>query len=185
MAHIHTGKDQHDFTVTAFIVRIDGDEPKVLLHMHRKHHVLLPVGGHVELLESPWEAIAHELEEEAGYKLSALEILQPKSRIKSMPKTMFHPVPVSMNTHYIADDHFHSDIEYAFTTKSDPTESIAEGESMDIRWITKAELNALEPSAIFDSTKEVYNFILDEALNNWDSVPTDSFPIKYPQEYRY
>jgi len=64
MAHIHTAPNQHDHTVTAYIIRIDKDEPRALLHMHKKLNVLLPVGGHIELDETPWAAMAHELEEE-------------------------------------------------------------------------------------------------------------------------
>lgn len=64
MSHIHSGNNQHDLTVTAYIVRIDTPEPQALLHLHKKLGVLLPVGGHVELSETPWQAIAHELEEE-------------------------------------------------------------------------------------------------------------------------
>lgn len=69
MPHIHTKPGQYDHTVTAYIVRTDGDDPKVLLHMHRKLGMLLPPGGHVELDETPWAAMAHELTEESGYTL--------------------------------------------------------------------------------------------------------------------
>lgn len=68
MAHIHTAPGQHDNTVTLYIVRQFGTEWKGLLHMHRKHHRLLPVGGHVELDETPWQSAVHELREEAGYE---------------------------------------------------------------------------------------------------------------------
>jgi 8-oxo-dGTP pyrophosphatase MutT (NUDIX family) len=158
--HIHTDDNQHDLTVTAYIVRTDTPEPQALLHMHKKLHVLLPVGGHVELLETPWQAVAHELEEEAGYRLKQLQILQPKSRIESISKTVHHPNPLSMNTHSIPNNHFHTDIEYAFVTTSDPELSIGEGESVDIRWLTQLELDSLDSSLVFDSTKEVYNLYL-------------------------
>jgi len=185
MPHIHTGKDQHDLTVTAYIVRTSSAEPEALLHMHKKHHVLLPVGGHVELNETPWQAVAHELEEESGYKLDQLNVLQPVSRLKHMSKAVQHPVPVSMNTHYIAEDHFHTDIEYAFVTTSAPTAMIGDGESTDLRWLTKKELNELDASEIFDSTKEVYNFIFDEVVPNWESVSTRDFTLEYPENLRY
>lgn len=184
MSHIHTDDNQHDLTVTAYIVRTDTPEPMALLHMHKKLGVLLPVGGHVELSETPWQAIAHELAEESGYELSQLRILQPKSRIKSMSKTVHHPSPLSMNTHSIPKSHFHTDIEYAFTAKSEPVLDIAEGESMDIRWLSQEELNSIATAEIFDSTKEVYNFIFDEAINEWEAVETDSFLLDFPDEYK-
>lgn len=184
MPHIHTGDHQHDLTVTAYIVRTDTLKPMALLHMHKKLKVLLPVGGHVELLETPWQAIAHELSEESGYKLSQLRILQPKSRIKSMSKTAHHPNPLSMNTHVIPSDHFHTDIEYAFITTSEPGLAIAAGESVDIRWISQADLNNVDPSEIFDNTKEIYNFIFDEAIKEWESVETGGFLLSFPDEYK-
>jgi 8-oxo-dGTP pyrophosphatase MutT (NUDIX family) len=76
MAHIHTEPNQHDFTASAFIVRDDMDEPRVLLHMHRKLGRLLQPGGHIELHEHPWDSIAHELQEETGYMLADVEVLQ-------------------------------------------------------------------------------------------------------------
>lgn len=39
-------------------------------------------------------------------------------------------------------------------------------------------------SLIFDSTKEVYNFIFDEALKEWDSVATDTYLLDFPEEYK-
>jgi 8-oxo-dGTP diphosphatase len=66
MAHIHTKPGQHDFTASAFIIRIDTPKPKVLLHMHKKLGVLLQPGGHIELNENPWQAVHHEIEEETG-----------------------------------------------------------------------------------------------------------------------
>jgi len=184
MPHIHTDSSQHDLTVTAYIVRTDTAEPQALVHMHKKLGVLLPVGGHVELTETPWQALAHELEEEAGYTLGQLEVLQPVSRIKHMSKVVQHPYPISMNTHAIPDDHFHSDIEYGFIAKADPSVKLAEGESLDVRWLTQSELNKLDSSLIFDNTKEVYNFIFDEALSNWDLVSTDTFLLEFPEAYK-
>ncbi len=171
MPHIHTNPGQHDLTVTAFIVRTDTSEPQVLLHMHKKLKVLLPVGGHVELNETPWQAIAHELEEESGYKLEQLDVLQPKSRIRSLKSVDLHPYPLAINTHPIPDNHFHTDIEYAFVAHGDPSGIIGEGESADMRWVTRAELETLDGMDVVIDTKQAYLFILDEALNEWEHIP--------------
>lgn len=184
MPHIHTGHDQHDLTVTAYILRTDTAEPRALLHLHKKLGVLLPVGGHVELKETPWQAIAHELEEESGYQLEQLQILQPVSRISSMSMTVQHPTPLSMNTHSIPPNHFHTDIEYAFTATSEPTRNVAEGESVDLRWLSQAEIQALSHAEMYENTKEVYNFIFDEALRKWDPVQTKEYLLDFPNEYR-
>lgn len=99
MAHIHTNPGEHDLTTSAFVVRDDLETPKLLLHMHKKLHVLLQPGGHVELREDPWQAITHELKEESGYALEELEILSPKA-----PNAKLHPVPVVVNTHNFDDE---------------------------------------------------------------------------------
>lgn len=184
MPHLHTDTDQHDFTVTGYIVRTDGPKPKVLVHMHRRHNILLPIGGHVEWSETPWQAMAHELVEESGYVLEQLTVLQPKSRIKSMAKVVQHPYPLSMNTHYIPDNHFHSDIEYALVASGDPAQEVAEGESTDLRWLDRAELEALSETEVFATTKEVYRFILDEALDQWDRVAATDFGLDFPDSHR-
>lgn len=175
MPHIHNGAGEHDLTVTAHIIRTDTDEPQALVHMHKKLHRLLPVGGHVEVSETPWQAIAHEVEEEAGYDFETLQILQPVTRIKAIGKVALHPYPIAMNTHAITDAHYHTDIEYGFITDQAPTLAVGDGESTDLRWLTQTELAALTPDVIYDSTKDVYNFIFDEVLGTWDALPTDTF----------
>lgn len=177
MAHIHTEPGQHDHTVTAYIVRMDDSEPRILLHMHKKLGRLLPVGGHIELNESPWKAIAHELLEESGYTLSNLKILQPKQRIKSLYNVNIHPYPVVMNTHNITADHFHSDTSYAFVADGESQVKAGDGESSDLRWLTRSELNQLQEPDIFLDAKEVYNFILDVCIKDWDQIETSSFKI--------
>ena len=66
MAHVHTQYGEHDQTASAFIVRTDTEQPKLLLHLHKKLGVLLQPGGHVELQENQWQAICHEIQEETG-----------------------------------------------------------------------------------------------------------------------
>lgn len=177
MPHIHTEPGQHDHTVTAYIVRTDGDEPKALLHMHRKLHKLLPVGGHIELAETPWQAIAHEITEESGYALDSLAILQPTVRIDSAEGIIIHPYPIVANTHDITDDHFHSDTAYALIAGADPTGKPAENESADLRWVTLNELSALPSSEIWQNTRQIYTFILSTALHHWEQVPTSQFSL--------
>ena len=177
MAHIHTLPGQHDSTVGAYIVRLDGPEPKVLLHMHRKLNALLPIGGHVELNESPWQAIAHELREESGYTLEELTLLQPRQRLAQLSDVVLHPYPVVMSTHDLAHDHFHSDTAYAFVTSSVPKAAVQAGESSDLRWLSRAELSALAEPAIFTNTKEIYNFVLDACLPDWEQVPTATYEL--------
>ena len=135
----------------------------------------MPVGGHVELDETPWQAISHEIAEESGYQFNQLQILQPRSRIKTMTKVVHHPYPLSMNTHDITSEHYHTDIEYGFVTSEDPRSEIIGEESVDIRWVTKQELSNISSSIIFDNIREIYNFLFTESMTNWDKVDTNDF----------
>ena len=63
MAHIHDQPNQHDLTACAFIIRQVDGEWRCLVHMHKKLGKLLQIGGHVELHETPWQSVAHELRE--------------------------------------------------------------------------------------------------------------------------
>lgn len=133
MPHIHTRPGQHDHTVTGYIVRTDGSEPRALLHMHKKFDILLPVGGHIELDENPWQAICHELLEESGYDISQLRILQPPGMLQKLSGATIHPYPLVLNTHAITPEHFHSDTAFGFIASKSPVHAIEDSESSDIR----------------------------------------------------
>jgi 8-oxo-dGTP diphosphatase len=177
MPHIHSLPGQYDHTVTLYIVRVDTVEPKVLLHMHRSLHRLLPFGGHVELHETPWQAAARELSEESGYLVDDLLIMQPKNRISTLYDVAVHPYPVVVQSHDMGIDHFHTDLAYAFIAQSDPSGEIAVGESSDIRWLTALEVEMLEEPDIFLNTKEVCRYITDICLVEWTRVPASSFDL--------
>jgi NTP pyrophosphohydrolases including oxidative damage repair enzymes len=177
MPHIHIDRDQHDFTATAYIIRTDGDEPRALLHMHKKLGRLLPVGGHIELDETPWGAMAHELEEESGYRLDQLKVLQPyDTRITPKTETV-HPLPFSINTHEIPSDelHWHTDMGYLFITSSAPASTLADGESADLRWLTHDEVAVLGDEAVFGITKVNYLLIFDTLLSSWQQFDATDY----------
>ncbi|MEI7818767.1 MAG: NUDIX domain-containing protein [bacterium] len=179
MPHIHTEPGQHDHTNSIYIVRTDGDEPLVWLHMHRKLHRLLAAGGHIELDETPWQSIAHELTEESGYTLSDLELLQPEDRIKSFTdNVILHPQPVVVCTQNPVAGHYHIDSAYAFITDQEPSLAIGATESHDIRWLSRAELDNLDvETEVFANTQKVYQYILDVCLPKWDRVSSQSFEL--------
>ncbi len=171
MGHIHTEPGQHDHTISGFIIRVDGSEPKILLHKHKKLGVYLQFGGHIELDENPWQALTHELLEESGYGLDQLEILQPKIRMKNTEEASQHPVPISYNTHRFNDDHLHIDVSYAFVTHEEPGHAVAEDESGEMELFTRAEISKLTSKDTFDNLKKICEFIFDEVLPNWEQVP--------------
>jgi 8-oxo-dGTP pyrophosphatase MutT (NUDIX family) len=176
MAHIHTEPGQHDHTVSTYIVRTDLNEPKIILHLHKKHGTYMQFGGHIELDETPWQAITHELREESGYDLDQLQILQPKLRLSHLSgNVIVHPQPVSYNTHAFNDNHSHTDVTYAMTADSMPRHQPEEGESRDLQLFTRAELCAIPSEQIFENVREIALYIFDKILDSWEVVPTSTF----------
>ena len=176
MPHIHTEPGQHDLTTTAFIIRIDGDEPKGLLHLHKKLGMLLPVGGHVELHENPWAAVAHELAEESGYAMTQLKVLQPHQRIRRMTGTKTHPVPLFLQTHEFKKDmgHYHVDVGFCFVTDEQPRHLPGEGETAELSWLTQQQIHDARDKMPTDIV-EIFDFCFETALPNWERVSPELF----------
>lgn len=175
MPHIHTQPGQHDHTASGFIIRMVEGEPKLILHKHKKTGKLQQFGGHIELNETPWEAVTHEILEESGYEMSQLRILQPKIRMPDNAANKQHPVPVSHNTHDFSEDHFHTDAAYAFVTGQSPRHSVAEGESSEFKLVSPEELAKLDDSTVPSGIKEVGLFIFGKCLKHWEEVDPQVF----------
>jgi hypothetical protein len=176
MAHIHTQPGQHDFTTSAYIIRLDTPEPSLVMHRHRILHQLLQFGGHVELNENPWASVMHEIREESGYDMSQLEILQPDDRLKTTTGAILHPVPITVLTFQFADtDHYHTDIPYAFITREEPANKPAEGESTEFRLVTADELVDLPKGDVPENVRDIGLYILRERLSSWTPIPPSTF----------
>lgn len=170
MPHIHTKPGQHDHTVSAYIIRLEVGEPKIILHKHKFLGYYFQFGGHIELDETPWAALKHEVKEESGYDIGQLKILQPISRLKKLNGSDLHPYPVSYITHKINDEHFHTDVAYAFVTTELPKHKPADGESTDIKLFTKQELIKASRSIVLADVRDISLFIFNECLKNWDRL---------------
>ena len=180
MPHIHNQPDQHDMTVSAYIVRQINDEWKCLVHYHKKLDALMQIGGHIELNDTPWQALAHELTEESGYQLSDLSIMQFTADRVSETANVVHPTPFSMNTHFVGNEHFHSDMCYGFIAASAPLSNVAEGEATDLRWLSLDELNAgAEYGDVLKDVAAIYAFLLNH-IDQYVSVPASSFSVEKP-----
>ncbi len=174
MPHIHTKPGQHDHTVSAYIVRTDLEEPKIMLHMHKKLHTYMQFGGHVELDETPWQTLCHEIREETGFDIDQLQILQPKQRITNLTSSTLHPVPLTYLTHKFGDiDHYHSDLAFGFVASEPPRHKPDETESQDIRLFTLSELETEKRT--FDDVRTTSNYIFTECLPSWEAIPTSNF----------
>ncbi len=177
MPHIHQEPGQHDLTVGAYIFRTDFDQPKLLLHMHKKLNKWLQFGGHVELDETPWQSIDHEVSEESGYELAQLRVLQPKDRIEKISLAVVHPQPASINTHPFDNTHFHTVLDYAFVTAEEPWGLIAEGESQSLQLFTRSEIARMTDEQIFPGTKDICLYLFDSILPKWEPVNPLDFEL--------
>ncbi len=177
MPHIHTKPGQHDHTVSIYIFRTDFDEPKVMLHFHRKINMYAQFGGHIELNETPWQATSHELVEETGYEMNQLQILQPQQNVLRMTDAIVHPFPAVYATMGYPGEggHFHTDITYAFIASSSPHHLPVEGESTDIKLFNKHELVSLGEDKIDSITRETALYIFDNCLENWQTISPFEF----------
>lgn len=180
MPHIHNEPDQHDMTVSAYVVRLDAGEPLCLVHMHKKIGKLMQIGGHIELNETPWAAVAHELEEEGGYRLDEVEVVQYTADRIVDAGNVSHPTPFAMNTHNVGNEHYHSDICYGFITHGKPAENMADGESEDLRWMTLDSLRKAGKSGeALQDVCNIYTFLI-EHLATYARVPAIDFSITKP-----
>ena len=181
MPHIHTEAGQHDMTVSAYIVRkSDNGEWLCLVHMHRKIGRLMQAGGHIELSDTPWASVAHELKEEIGYTFSELQVAQPFDEMPIIQTAIIHPLPIVMNTHSVMDGHYHSDHCYVFVANDEPVGSPAAGESKDLRWLTLNELEKLvaDGKAMKD-TGVLYRYFID-VLPKCTLYPAQNFSVEEP-----
>ncbi len=177
MPHIHTQPGQIDSTVTMYLFRRRDGVVETMLHMHKKLKKLMPIGGHIELDETSWQAVAHEMEEESGYELARLKLLQPRLRLVSLDNAIVHPQPMAMNTHEIGKGHFHSDTAYAFLVDGEPTKTLAENESSDIRWMTMDDIDRLSSTDIYSNVSEICRFITDN-FSEWEIVDTNKYSLE-------
>lgn len=180
MAHIHTGIGEHDYTVSFFIIRLDLDEPRLMLHQHRRVNKLMMFGGHVELNETPWAATIREIGEETGYRPEQLRILQPRIVRPQLSEAILHPTPVCHSTgKYPGADplHYHTDTAYAFVTHEPPTDRPGEDESTDIREVTLQDLLNIKDDHIMAFTREVGLTIFDNYLQGWQPFPLGIFEL--------
>ena len=175
MAHIHTKPGEHDHTASAVIIRTDGDEPRILLHLHKKLHRYMQFGGHIETDENPWDAVKHELLEESGYEMSQLKILQPKKFLRSVTDAKLHPVSIYHKTHIFNETHFHTDIAYAFVTTEEPKHEVAADESTDTVLLTRQELVNFPKDKTRESIREAALFVFDICLKEWERVDPKVF----------
>lgn len=181
MPHIHTAPGQHDITVSAYIIRIDQGEPRLLVHMHKKIGKLMQIGGHIELDETPWQALAHEVREESGYSLDELRVLQPTATSFTVDNAVVHPVPLLANTHRVSDTHYHSDFVYGLIASNLPVALPHEEESSDLRWLSAQELQQEAANGIaLQDVADIFSAIASTYLDTYHPIEASRFSLEKP-----
>ncbi len=181
MPHIHTKPNQHDMTISAYIIRREDDEWKCLVHFHKKMEKLMQIGGHIELDETPWQAVAHELEEESGYTLGELNVIQHTADMTEEHGSTMHPTPFTMNTHNVGNDHYHSDLCYGFVARQLPQQLVSGDESTDLRWMTLDEMaQGVDADEVLKDVLFIYRFLLAQ-LAGYVLVPAKLYSLTKPK----
>lgn len=177
MPHIHTEPGQHDITASGFIVLLGDGEPRMLFHEHRKLGKLMQYGGHVELDETPLEALLREIREESGYDADQLQVLQPEQHMTDIGNRKLDPIPACIGTYPYGGDtsHFHTDLSYAFITTELPRHTEDAGESGKHVQMTRAQLQAVKtPDDMFISVHKIGLFTFS-LIDSWKPVAVSEY----------
>lgn len=143
MGHIHSNSE-YDFTAAAMIVHGN----KVLLLLHHKLQLWLPPAGHIELDETPVEALYREVEEETGLTKEHLTLVTPFKDNLAFERDSGHtePLPFDIEMHVVGNSGGHRHIDLCYILISD-TDSVTmeEGKADQLQWFTIPEVEALSP----------------------------------------
>lgn len=150
MPHIH---EKIDYCADAYIVNGDA----VLLRLHDKYDVWLPPGGHVELDEDPEEAAVREAKEEVGIDITLVGTRLPNFNDGDREVL----APRFINRHHVNETHEHLVFEYFAVSDTRDIAPRTEEKNVEIRWFTRAELNALKEN-IWEKVRRYANLALDE-----------------------
>lgn len=118
-------------TATVYIVK----DNRVLLHMHKKHKSLFPVGGHMLPDELPHETAIREAYEESGLKVNLFNEQQDlgMTRVRQLNNPQYTLLE------NIGKEVENIDFIYFATTESDQV-SPQKGESKDLYWMSREEI---------------------------------------------
>lgn len=81
-----------------------------------------------------------------------------------------HPQPICLQTYPAGNKHFHTDISFAFEAPDPPRHQIFDGESDEIKLLTRNELSALPGDEIFQNVREVAQYVFDTVRTEWKRV---------------
>ena len=123
------------FTATTIIVH----KKKVLLHLHKKLGIWIPVGGHIDRDELPQETALREIKEETGLEV---KLYNPDKQIEmGNVKQLFRPMHILLEN----INPFHQHIDFIYYATANTFEvSPQDGETNNLRWFTPDEIKKFE-----------------------------------------
>lgn len=139
MPHIHTESGQFDYTVAGYLVHRD----KTLLIKHKYLPIWTAPAGHVEVDQTPIDALFTEIGEETGIDPSHLTVIetQPCSKDFKRGEATRLPLPFDLEYHSITDTHRHINLSYIVKTDTDDVRP-GPGESNTFKWFSAEELRS-------------------------------------------
>ncbi|NNU76556.1 NUDIX hydrolase [Clostridium estertheticum] len=120
-------------TLTATVYVINNN--RVLLHMHKKHKSLFPLGGHMEPEELPHETAIREVYEESGLDI---EIYNDEEKLELGRVRQLHR-PMNILLENIGHPIENIDFIYFATTNESKVQPQA-GESKELYWMSREEV---------------------------------------------
>lgn len=158
MAHIHTESGQLDYTVAGYLVHND----KTLLIKHKYLPIWTAPAGHVEVNETPIEALFKEIREESGIDASHLTLLETHVETKTLDRdeATYIPLPFDLEVHNITDEHRHINSSYVLTSDTDDVRP-GDGESQTFRWFSIDDLQKFTetPVRIIQAATYAINYV--------------------------
>ena len=148
-----------DLTVGSFIFH----KEKVLLILHKKLKMWLPVGGHIEKDETPDDAIRREAKEETNLDITLFNT----PSLPLIGSTIIHlATPFYVNVHNVTD-HNHVGFYYLSYVKEIDKLIINKDEVLDAAWFTQSEIIGSEK--VSDEVKLLVNLAYQELENHQNS----------------
>ncbi len=176
MPHIHA---QYDFVVAAFLV----NQGRVCLLKHKKLGAWLSPGGHIELHQTPDEALWAEILEETGLKPEEVKILvPPHMKFRPYPKDagQFHNskqlvTPWAVECHDFPPVQGHKHIANVYIGRAKTDRLVLEAHAADeIRWFSKEALinPEIPPTIAYYGCMAIDAAYLDERHEEQTAKPT-------------
>lgn len=152
---------QRHFTATAFII---DSQKRTLLLWHKRLGRWMPPGGHVEEDETPEETARRECKEETGLDVEIVSDTQPdlfrenREEGKMLGKPfafLLENIPASVERNEPAHQH----MDFLYVAKPIDEKQVVKlevCEGREIRWFTREEIAALDPSSEIFANVQAY-----------------------------